>query len=59
MRLDITADHHAKVRSVLHYSGLPIDARSVTDDILQQEGIHPAGTPHHEPLAAGIAGRGE
>jgi 2-oxoglutarate/2-oxoacid ferredoxin oxidoreductase subunit alpha len=59
MRLDITADHHAKVRSVLHYSGLPIDARSVTDDILQQEGIHPAGSPHHEPLAAGIAGRGE
>ena len=59
MRLDITADHHAKVRSVLHYSGLPIDARSVSDDILQQEGIHPAGSPHHEPLAAGIAGRGE
>jgi len=59
MRLDITADHHAKVRSVLHYSGLPIDARSVTDDIIQQEGIQPAGEPHREPLAAGIAGRGE
>jgi 2-oxoglutarate/2-oxoacid ferredoxin oxidoreductase subunit alpha len=59
MRLDITADHHVKVRSVLHYSGLPLDARSVTGDILQQEGITPAGTPHHEPLAAGVAGRGE
>ena len=59
MRLDITADHHQKVRSVLHYSGLPIDARSVTDDILQQEGLKPAGSPHHEPLAAGVAGRGE
>ncbi len=58
MRLDITADHHAKVRSVLHYSGLPIDARSVTDDILQQEGIKPAAEPHHQPLA-GVAGRGE
>jgi 2-oxoglutarate ferredoxin oxidoreductase subunit alpha len=59
MRLDITADHHAKVRSVLHFSGLPIDARSVTDDILQQEGLKPAGTPHSEPIAAGVAGRGE
>jgi hypothetical protein len=26
------------VRSVLHYNGLPIDARSLTDDILVQEG---------------------
>jgi 2-oxoglutarate ferredoxin oxidoreductase subunit alpha len=59
MRLDITADHHAKVRSVLHYSGLPIDARSVTDDILEQEGIKPKGSPHRETLAAGVAGRGE
>jgi 2-oxoglutarate ferredoxin oxidoreductase subunit alpha len=59
MRLDITADHHAKVRSVLHFSGLPIDARSVTDDILEQEGLKPVGSPHRETLAAGIAGRGE
>ena len=59
MRIDITDDHHAKMRSVLHYSGLPIDARSVTDDILQQEGIKPSASPHHEPLAAGVAGRGE
>ena len=59
MRLDITADHHAKVRSVLHYTGLPIDARSITDDILQQEGLKPAGAPHRETLAAGVAGRGE
>jgi 2-oxoglutarate ferredoxin oxidoreductase subunit alpha len=59
MRLDITADHHQKVRSVLHYSGLPIDARSVTDDILLQEGLKKSAAPHHEPLAAGVAGRGE
>jgi len=60
MRLDITADHHAKVRSVLHYTGLPIDARSVTDDVLQQEGLKPTnGSPHRETLAAGVAGRGE
>ena len=28
-----------RLRSVLHYSGLPIDARSITDDILAQEGL--------------------
>jgi len=59
MRLDITADHHAKVRSVLHYSGLPIDARSVSDNILEQEGLTRAGAARPEPLAAGVAGRGE
>ena len=59
MRLDLTADHHAKVRSVLHYNGLPIDARSMTDDILAAGRHSPAAEPHHAPLAAGIAGRGE
>ncbi len=32
----------AKLRSVLHYSGLPIDARSITDDVLAQEGFEVA-----------------
>jgi 2-oxoglutarate ferredoxin oxidoreductase subunit alpha len=39
MRLDCTPERVAKVRSVLHYSGLPIDARSVTDAIKEQEGL--------------------
>jgi 2-oxoglutarate/2-oxoacid ferredoxin oxidoreductase subunit alpha len=39
MRLEITPEHSAKLRSVLHYSGLPIDARSVTDAIEAQEGL--------------------
>jgi 2-oxoglutarate ferredoxin oxidoreductase subunit alpha len=39
MRLDCTPQRVAKVRSVLHYSGLPIDARSVTDAIKEQEGL--------------------
>ena len=33
--LEPAATNH--VRSVLHYSGLPIDARSLTNDILEQE----------------------
>ena len=39
LRLELTPERCAKLRSVLHYSGLPIDARSVSDDILSQEGF--------------------
>ena len=59
MRLELSAERIAKLRSVLHYSGLPIDARSVTDDILGQEGVKPLDFPHREIMAAGVAGRGE
>jgi 2-oxoglutarate ferredoxin oxidoreductase subunit alpha len=44
MRLDCPPDRIARLRSVLHYSGLPIDARSVTDSIEEQEGLK---RPHH------------
>ena len=37
LKLDIAADQVTKLRSVLHYNGLPIDARSVTDAIVSQE----------------------
>jgi len=50
MRLDLTPEQSAKLRSVLHYNGLPIDARSITDDILVQEGRR-AG----EPVPTGVA----
>ena len=35
--MDGEAMHAARLRSVLHFSGLPIDARSITDEILRQE----------------------
>jgi 2-oxoglutarate ferredoxin oxidoreductase subunit alpha len=38
MRMDLPADLQTKLRSVLHYNGLPVDARSVTGSILAQEG---------------------
>ncbi len=44
MRLDCPPERVARLRSVLHYSGLPIDARSVTDSIEEQEGLK---RPHH------------
>ena len=39
MRLEFSAERIAKLRSVRHYSGMPIDARSVTDEIVRQEGV--------------------
>ncbi len=38
MKLDLGTELVAKLRSVRYYSGLPIDARSVTEDVIQQEG---------------------
>ncbi len=38
MKLELSPDRCKKLRSVLHYNGLPIDARSVTEDVLAQEG---------------------
>ena len=46
MRLEISPARASRLRSVLHYSGLPIDARSVTDAVEAQEGLKgrsPAG----------------
>ncbi len=37
LRMDVAATLVPKLRSVLHYNGLPIDARSITDGILAQE----------------------
>ncbi len=42
MKLEFSPDRVAKLRSVLHYNGLPIDARSISDDILAQEGFEVA-----------------
>ena len=38
LRLDLAGEEIGRLRHVLHYNGLPIDARSVTDEILSQEG---------------------
>jgi 2-oxoglutarate/2-oxoacid ferredoxin oxidoreductase subunit alpha len=37
LRMDGDPKFAARLRSVLHYNGLPIDARSITDGILTQE----------------------
>ena len=38
LRLTLDAEQATKLRSVRHYDGLPVDARSVTDAIIRQEG---------------------
>ena len=42
MKLDLTPDRVKKLRSILHYNGLPIDARSISDEVLAQEGFEVA-----------------
>jgi 2-oxoglutarate/2-oxoacid ferredoxin oxidoreductase subunit alpha len=39
MRMELEPSLTMRLRSVRHFNGLPIDARSVTDDILAQEGV--------------------
>jgi 2-oxoglutarate ferredoxin oxidoreductase subunit alpha len=39
LKLDLPAAETTKLHSVRHFNGLPIDARSVTDEIVLQEGI--------------------
>jgi 2-oxoglutarate ferredoxin oxidoreductase subunit alpha len=39
LKLDLPAEQTTKLRSVRHFNGLPIDARSVTDEIVMQEEI--------------------
>jgi len=53
MKLELTPERCAKLRSVLHYSGLPIDARSVTEDVLAQEGFEVAKKTVHIATVAG------
>ena len=50
MRLELSPEQATKLRSVLHYNGLPIDARSITDDILVQE-----GKSADQPVPTGVA----
>jgi 2-oxoglutarate/2-oxoacid ferredoxin oxidoreductase subunit alpha len=38
MRLEFPAELIAKLRSLRYYGGLPLDARTVTDEIIRQEG---------------------
>lgn len=58
MKLDIPVELASRLRSVLHYSGLPVDARSITNSILVQEGylVEKTGAHQPQPHSAGVGG---
>jgi 2-oxoglutarate ferredoxin oxidoreductase subunit alpha len=56
MKLELTPERVLKLRSVLHYNGLPIDARSITDDVLAQEGYEVARKTVRTGGSAGMTG---
>ncbi len=39
LKLDLPAEDAVKLRSVRHFNGLPVDARSLTDELVLQERI--------------------
>ena len=39
LKLDLTADQAVKLRSILHYNGLPLDARTITEEFATKEGL--------------------
>ncbi len=39
LKLDLAAEEVTKLRSVRYFNGLPVDARSLTDELVLQEGI--------------------
>ena len=56
MRMDLPAELSVKIRSVLHFNGLPIDARTITDSLLAQEGLAVAGASAQVMEAGGSTG---
>ncbi len=39
LKLDLPAEQVVKLRSILHYNGLPIDARTITEEFAAKEGL--------------------
>ncbi len=59
MKLDLPVELLGRLRSVLYYAGNPIDARTVTDSILIQEGYRVQKTDAgrtRAPRSAGVGG---
>ena len=59
MKLDLAPELASRLRSVLHYSGNPVDARSITDGVLIQEGYRVQKTGavvSRVPRDAGVGG---
>jgi hypothetical protein len=50
LKLDLPAEQVVKLRSILHFSGLPLDAQSVTEDFATREGLRRNAAEHVEDV---------
>jgi 2-oxoglutarate ferredoxin oxidoreductase subunit alpha len=39
LKLDLPGEQAMKLRSILHFNGLPLDARTVTEEFATKEGL--------------------
>jgi 2-oxoglutarate ferredoxin oxidoreductase subunit alpha len=39
LKLDLPAEHVVRLRSILHYNGLPLDAQTITEEFATKEGL--------------------
>jgi len=46
LKLDLPAEHVVRLRSILHYNGLPLDAQSVVDEFVTKEGFSAISPTH-------------
>ena len=50
LKLDLPAEQVTKLRSILHFNGLPIDAQSVTEEFAAREGFQGISPTHVEDV---------
>jgi len=50
LKLDLPAEQVVKLRSILHFSGLPLDAQSVTEEFATREGLGVNAAEHVEDV---------
>jgi 2-oxoglutarate ferredoxin oxidoreductase subunit alpha len=52
LKLDLPAEHVTKLRSILHYNGLPLDAQTVVEEFATKEGFSAISPTHVEDVEA-------
>jgi len=50
LKLDIPAEQTVKLRSILHFNGLPLDAQTVTEEYATREGLTSVNATHVEDV---------
>ena len=56
LKLDLPAELVVRLRSILHYNGLPLDAQSVVDEFVTKEGFSAVSPTHVEDVEAHVRG---